>query len=83
MGGMSDEAEGNLRRTVLQGPRGRREHFFFLAWGTKKTRLGYINTNLAQASLPHQSGQTRTTDASKGRRLTSYSTYGESVKWQT
>lgn len=36
MGRMSDEAEGNLRRTVLQGPRGRREHFFFWRGAQRK-----------------------------------------------
>lgn len=36
MGGMSDEAEGNLRRTVLQGPRGRTEHFFFWRGAQRK-----------------------------------------------
>lgn len=36
MGGMSDEAEGKLRRTVLQGPHGKRNHFFFWRGAQRK-----------------------------------------------
>lgn len=33
---MRDEAEGNLRRTVLQGPRREEKSLFFLAWSSKE-----------------------------------------------
>lgn len=66
----------------FRAPGGGENTFFFWRGAQRKTRLGYINTNLAQASHPRQSGQTRTTDASKGRRFTSYSSYGEAIKWQ-